>query len=145
MFQKLSVFIFSVLVVSCSTLTLKDPEVKIAAIEVANISPKDMTLNLKLRIDNPNTVPLKLDKVTYALKFSGQDVTSGMIDQSIQIPANGTGDIVVPLRFQYNMIDNLVSSFMKKSLSKDYELKGSAQLGILSIPFSKKGEINLPE
>ncbi|MBC7421605.1 MAG: LEA type 2 family protein [Bdellovibrio sp.] len=145
MLKQLILLILTASVLSCSTLTLKDPEVNITSVDVANISAKDITLNLKLNIDNPNSVPLKLDKVSYALKFSGQDVTAWVIDQAVEIPANGKGDVIVPLRFQYNMVNNLISSFMKKTLEKEYELKGSAQLGILSIPFTKKGEVNLTQ
>ncbi len=149
MFKQIILTIIAASALSCSTLTsytaLKDPEVEVSAVDVTSVSTKDIGLDLKLSISNPNGVAINLDKVTYALKFSGKDVTSGMIDQGIKIAANGQGDVVVPLKFQYNMIDSLITGFMKKTLAKDYELSGTAQLGILSIPFSKKGEVNITQ
>lgn len=149
MFNKVVLGILISLVFSCAVLekydSLKEPKVSISAVDVADVSAKDIALNLKLNIDNPNNLPLKLDKITYALKVSGKDVTSGMIDQHIQIPANGQSDVVVPLKFQYSMLEGLISGLLKKTLTKDYELNGSAQIGILSIPFTKKGELKFDQ
>ena len=47
------------------------------------------------------------------------------------------------LKFEFKMLDSVLSGLLNNSMKKDYELNGSAQLGILSIPFNKKGEVNL--
>jgi LEA14-like dessication related protein len=144
-FKNLVLSFFTSVIFSCSTLTLKDPQVEVTRVDVANVSAKDMTLNLKLKVDNPNSIPLNLDKVTYALKFAGNAVTEGTVDQKVIVPANGVGEVVIPLKFQYQMLDSLLGALLNKSATKNYELNGSAQLGILSIPFSKKGEVNLQQ
>ncbi len=144
--MKLKAFLIILLlssVVSCSMLSLKDPQVNVTNVDVANVSPQDLTLNLKLKIDNPNGIPINLDKVNYALKFAGKQVTEGTVDQKVSIPAKGAGEVVVPLKFEFKMLDSVLSGLLNNSMKKDYELNGSAQLGILSIPFNKKGEVNL--
>lgn len=122
---------------------LKNPEVQLSQVEVTGISLKDISMNLKLKVNNPNPIPLSLDKVSYSVQFSGQKVTEGTFDKGIQIPAAGEGELIVPLKFEYNSLGSLVDGFLQKSLTKEYEVAGAATLGIFSIPFSKKGEITL--
>ncbi len=134
-----------ILLSGCANLTkdlLKDPEVKILDLVVSNISAESVTVNLKLNVNNPNPIPLKLGQVGYNLKLSGQQVTEGLFDQGIDIPASGANDVVIPLTFKYNAVESLVNSFLKKKMTKDYELSGTAKMGFFSVPFSKKGEIN---
>ncbi len=129
----------------CASLTkdlLKDPEVKILDFSVSNVTSEAVSVNLKLNVNNPNPIPLKLGQVGYNLKLSGQQVTEGVFDQGIDIPASGANDVVIPLTFKYNAVESLVNSFLKKTLTKDYELSGTAKMGLFSIPFAKKGEIN---
>ncbi len=134
------------LMTACTSLTkdlVKDPEVKIMDVDVEKVGLKDVLINLKLNIKNPNAVAIKLSKINYALQFSGKKVTEGVFDKGFEVPANGASDVVVPLNFEYNALSGLLDGLMKKSLSKDYELNGSAQVGIFSIPFTKKGELKL--
>jgi LEA14-like dessication related protein len=130
----------------CASLTrdlLKDPEVKILDFSVANITAESVSVNVKLNVNNPNPIPLKLDQVGYNLKLSGQQVTEGTFDQGVDIPASGASDVVIPLTFKFNAVGSLIQSFLKKTITKEYEITGSAKLGLFSIPFNKKGEINL--
>ncbi|WP_374075710.1 LEA type 2 family protein [Bdellovibrio bacteriovorus] len=137
------IFVLTVMV-SCSSLTknlLKDPEVSVVGLNVSEVTGQDALVNVKLNVKNPNPVPLRLGKVTYSLTVSGQDVTEGEFKDGIDIPSQGENAVVIPLRFKYNTVGNLVSGILKGTLSKEYELKGSAQMGLFSIPFTQKGEL----
>lgn len=129
---------------SCSSLTkdlLKDPEVKVTDFKVTNVTLEDVAISVQMNIKNPNPIPLKLDQVTYALKFSGEQVTEGVFDQGVNIPASGENSVTVPLKFKYSSVGNLISSLFKNTFTKEYELNGAAKLGIFSIPFNQKGEV----
>jgi len=133
-------------VVGCAALTkdlLKDPEVKVLDFAVKKVTMDSVAVDLKLNINNPNPIPLQVSEVGYNLKFSGQNVTEGVFDKGINIPANGANDLVVPLTFRYNAFQSLVSGYLNKTLTREYELSGSAKVGIFSIPFIKKGEVQL--
>lgn len=129
----------------CALLTkkLKDPEIKITDLSVSNVSSDMIDLDLKLNVKNPNDVDLEVNKITYGLMISGKPVTEGVFAKGAKIAANGSGDVVVPLKFKYSTIGNILTSLLNKTLSKEYELKGAVDLGWLSIPFTKKGEIKL--
>ncbi len=144
MFKKIFL-VFILFISSCAILTkdlLKDPEVKIVDFAVTNINAESVSVNLKLNVNNPNPVSLKLTQVGYNLKLSGLQVTEGVFDKGVDIPATGANDVIIPLTFKYNAIGSLINSFLKKTITKEYELVGSVNVGFFSIPFNKKGEIN---
>lgn len=130
---------------ACSTLSgvLKDPEVKIKEFKLAGITSEGVNIDLGLNVKNPNPVALKLDQVEYALNVSGEKVTEGVFDKGVNIPAGGEGTVYIPLKFQFTSVGNLLSGLINRSFEKDYELTGSAKLGIFSIPFVQKGTIDL--
>jgi LEA14-like dessication related protein len=134
----------SLVLSSCASLTqdlLKDPEVKVIDFKLTNVTLEDVSVAVKMNIKNPNAIPLKLDEVSYSLKFSGNDVTEGNFKEGVNIPASGQNDVTVPLKFKYSSVSNVISSLFNNTFSKDYEIAGTAKLGIFLIPFNKKGEV----
>ncbi len=145
-FFKFFIFIFmSTSFQSCVLFTqkLKDPEVQIVDLSVTNFTLDALDLNLKLHVKNPNDVDIKVKKIIYGLNLSGKPVTEGIFAQGAEIKAMGSSDVIVPLKFKYSTLGSIFNSLMNNNLSKEYELKGSVDLGWLSIPFTKKGEIKL--
>lgn len=133
-----------VLYTGCSSIgkqLVKDPEVKVVDFNITDITLQDVSLNIVMNVKNPNPVPIKLDQISYNLKFSGEQVTEGVLSKGVNVPASGQSDVTVPLKFKYSSIGNLVTSLFKNTFKREYELEGRAKLGIFSIPFSKKGEV----
>lgn len=130
---------------ACSTMNglVKDPEVRVADFKLAGINSEGVNIDLGLNVKNPNRVPLQLDEVEYALNIAGEKVTEGVFDKGVNIPALGEGTVFIPLKFNFKSVGNLLSGFMNRSFVKDYELTGSAKLGMFSIPFTQKGTIDL--
>lgn len=144
--MKISMVLAFLALSSCANLSgslLKDPEVNIANFKLTNITAQAVSMDLILDVNNPNPIPLNLDSVDYSLNFSGEKVTAGTMDQGVKIPASGKGQVTVPLTFAYNSVGSLLSGIMNRNFKKDYELTGTAKVGIFSIPFTKKGEVNL--
>ncbi len=142
----LSVLIFVLAGINsgCSSLTkdlLKDPEVKVTDFQVTGVSLEDVSVNLLLNVKNPNPIPVKLDQVQYTLNFSGEKVTEGSLDKGLDIPASGENTVSMPLKFKYSSVGNIISSLLKNTFTKEYELNGTAKMGIFNVPFSKKGEV----
>ena len=138
-----AVLLFAVLS-SCAYLTqdLKDPEVAVTDFTVTDVSVEEVAIDLHLNVKNSNPVALKVDQISYALNFSGKSVTEGIFDKGVNIPAAGENTVLIPLRFKYSSLGNILSSLLKNTYTKDYELSGTAKIGIFSIPFRKKGEVN---
>lgn len=134
-------------IIGCSTLTkslLKDPIITTESLSLSSADFQKITLNLKLKVENPNAINLHVDQLDYALTFDGESVTEGVFQSGLEIPAEGAGAIDIPLTFKYRSLSSIFNKLLKKSSSaKPYELNGHAQVGFFKVPFSKKGEINL--
>jgi LEA14-like dessication related protein len=129
---------------SCAYLNqnfLKDPEVNVVDFKVTHVTLEDISVAVKMNIKNPNAIPLKLDEVSYTLKFSGNEVTEGHFKDGVNIPASGQSDVTVPLQFKYSSVSSVISSLFKNTFTKEYEIAGTAKFGVFSIPFNKKGEV----
>lgn len=139
------VLIFGLLT-GCESLTksiLKDPEVTVMGVDVTDITMSEISLSVNMNVKNPNAIPLRLDRITYQFNISGDTVTEGTMTEGLQVPAVGENNLRLPLKFKFSTISGILQGLMQSSFTKEYELKGSAQLGIFSIPFSKRGEVQL--
>lgn len=142
-----SAFVFDFgLLTGCESLTksfLKDPEITVLSVNVTDITLSEISLNVNMNVKNPNSIPLRLDRVTYQLNISGDTVTEGTMTEGIQVPASGENTLRLPLKFKFSSVAGILQGLLQNSFTKEYELKGSAQVGIFSIPFSKRGEVQL--
>lgn len=130
----------------CESLTkslLKDPEVSVLDVKVTDIDMSDISLAITMSVVNPNAVPINLDRVSYELNVAGETVADGDFDEGVKVPANGRNNVTVPMKFKFKSVGNILSGIINRSFVKEYELKGTAQFGFFSVPFLKKGEVNL--
>jgi LEA14-like dessication related protein len=130
---------------SCALLTknLKDPEIKFMDLSVSSFSVDTVELDLKLNVKNPNDVDLEVNKITYGLALSGKPAAEGVFAKGAKVVAYGQSDLIIPLKFKYSTLGDILKSLVSNDLTKEYELKGAVDLGFISIPFTKKGEIKL--
>ena len=134
------------LLTGCESLTksfLKDPEVTVLNVDVTDLTLSEISVSIKMNVKNPNSIPLKLDRVTYQLNISGDTVTEGTMTEGLQVPALGENTLQLPLKFKFSTVAGILEGMLKSSFTKEYELKGAVKLGIFSIPFSKRGEVLL--
>lgn len=128
--------------VSCSLLQLaiRQPEVKLERVRVTDPGLKQATLMFDLSVMNPNSETLKIDGIDYKLVLNGQAFAEGLFDQQTQLPGESTTEVSLPIRVEYSRVfDSLMSALQKPE--SEYQMEGSARLGIFTIPFSKKGSI----
>lgn len=134
----------------CTVLTpdFEEPSVQVTGLEpLPSSRGGDLRFRIRLRVDNPNSVPLSLAGLYYTLELAGHKVVTGTASDLPRIPAYGGDDIVV------DASANLMGSFMAAaelmSMRGDtvpYTLE--AKLGLQrtfppSIRVRKSGEIRL--
>ena len=107
----------------------QDPlRVNVAGLEPLQGEGMEMRFNVKLRIQNPNDVPVEFSGVSLQLDLNGQSFASGVSDQSGVVPRYGEAVIVVPLT---------VPAFA--AVRQAFAFAGSAQAG--SIPYEIRGRL----
>jgi LEA14-like dessication related protein len=140
------VFLGAALLGACASISAykETPRVSLVSIE-----PKDMTLleqrfGIRLRIMNPNDIPIPIEGLSYALEVNGREFAYGVSRQDVSIPAYGETTLDV----------EVVSSFLKviqqfqqmegaEGGSLNYRLSGKIGLANspASLPFDYQGEL----
>lgn len=119
---------------------LKEPKVKLADVDVTNAGADAATLLFGFNVHNPNDFPLKADAVEYEIHVGEKPLSSGTIDEALEVPANADKVLSLPIRLKYADVFRSVSDLLGKGATS-YRLKGKAKFGFLRIPFDEAGEL----
>ena len=95
-----------------------------------------------LNLSNPNSFPLPLTGVDYALSLNGVEVGNGSREQSLQIPARQSRMVQFPLRLSFVNMASVLPGLMQQG-SMNYQLRGSVHLPLFKIPFTRSGSTRL--
>lgn len=134
----------------CASLTssissLEPPTVSLTDINLKKLGLFEQRFVLRLRLQNPNNIPLPIAGMRYDLAINDQDFARGVSEQVINVPAFGETmlDVDVTSNLQ-NVLDQLAPK-NKSTEPLRYQLRG--HVGVLNrslkLPFDYKGSIDL--
>ncbi len=136
----------SLLMTGCASLQdiVQQPTVQVAAVRLGNLSLSAATLNVDIKVDNPNPVGVKVRNVVYNLKINDKDLLKGTQNQGIHLPSAGSGIVELPLQVNYfDLYDSVLELFAHESVG--YDLSGSVGIGPFDIPYHTKGVLPIPK
>lgn len=144
----LLLIVFSMMLNSCATLPGREPlHVNVAGMESLPGEGLEIRMLVKLRVQNPNDVPIDYDGVSLNLDVEGQTYASGVSDQRGTIPRFGETVIEVPVTISTLRLGLQAFGLMRdgKDLEKlRYKLNGRLGGSVFgSMPFATEGELNL--
>jgi LEA14-like dessication related protein len=132
----------------------EDPKVSIADIRIQEVKALEGVFLIKLRILNPNDVPLDLHGINCDLEINKRHFASGIGDSNQTVPAFGT--TVVPVEVYASVLDMIASvadlihtagKIPAKEEPVPYTLQGTVRVGIhgfkKEVPFKSSGELSL--
>ena len=125
------------------------PKASVAGVSVADLSLKTITLNTRVKIDNPNPFSLKAAGLALDLSVAGSHlVTVSQPDSSLSLPANGSKEVTLPVTLAFTDLYNAVSGLKNKN-EVPYVLQGSVSfalpvLGNISVPLSYEDVLPIP-
>lgn len=127
--------------------SIKNPNVAVTGTRISGLSFNQANLIVDIKVDNPNTVGIDMAGLNFDLKINGSSLLSGRKNDPLQIIANGSNTIQLPLTLKYEDLYKIVTSIagMEKTEflfegNLDFELP---VIGKVSVPVSKSGEIPL--
>jgi LEA14-like dessication related protein len=130
---------------ACATLkeTIKEPNVSVDAVNLRDISLSNLQLDFLLGIDNPNPLGIAMQGLTYNLAIDGKQMFDGVSTERVSVPANGNSQVTLPFAIDF---EQLLSGFedLRNKKTVSYDLTGKVDLGLISLPYSKRGEFTLP-
>lgn len=152
----LSLFCALLLLNGCAAMhgLKEDPKISVADIRIQEVKAMEGIFLIKLRVLNPNDVPLDLHGINCNLEINQRHFANGIGDSNQSVPAFGTA--VVPVEVYASVLDMVASvadllHTAGKIPSKDqplpYTLQGTVRVGIhgfkKEVPFKSSGELSL--
>jgi LEA14-like dessication related protein len=128
------------------------PEIELAGIGIQKLDFFETVLQLKLRVTNPNQIPLTMKGLACELELDDKSVATGRSQATVQIPALGTDYVTVTVHTSAAQIaatllealrhgsGNLSSQGLKYRLNGDLRVEGGLFLPS-SIPFDPRGKL----
>jgi LEA14-like dessication related protein len=140
---------FGVLVFGgCASLRYSEPiDVIIAGVEPLQSQGLELRMLVKLRIQNPNELPLDFNGVSVQLDVQGKRFATGVSDTVCSVPPFGETIVSVPVsisvfRIVGQAMDVVTDEYRRKL---EYEMTGRlAGPAFNSLRFNSKGEFTLP-
>jgi len=134
---------------SCASLpNYEPPRVTVVGIESAKGEGMEMRFNVKLRIQNPNTVELNYQGMMVDLIVDGRRIATGLSNQPGNVPSYGETVYTLPVTVSGFDIARQLISFIQKPQQNTipYVISGKLESGLFgSVRFSDKGELKLPQ
>jgi LEA14-like dessication related protein len=151
-------FLFSTLLFlsGCAAMSglKEEPKISIADIQIQDVKALEGVFLIKLRVLNPNDVPLDLHAVNCDLEINGRHFASGIADSNMSVPAYGTQ--LIPVTVYASVLDIVASvvdlmhtadTTTAKGKQLPYTLRGTVGVSARGfqkeIPFKSSGELSL--
>ena len=129
---------------------LKLPDVKIGSLKLNKITFSSADLELKLKVDNPNSFNFLLNRLNYDFAINGKTWAKGITQNQMQIQEKGESAISIPVSLNFMQMGRTVYGIITGDQKLNYELKGDLDLntsipmlGQVNLPIDRVGEINI--
>jgi LEA14-like dessication related protein len=124
------------------------PTAKVVNMQLTSIDFKQADLLFDFAVENRNPVPVHLSGINYDLKIENQSLVSGVTAQSIEVKADATSHVHLPVSLKFDDLRKLPKAMRGKD-SLVYQLETSFKfnfpvIGNFAIPVSKQGEVPVP-
>lgn len=133
---------------ACAVMHLQAPDVTPTAVELTDVQLDQQRFKVALHVKNPNDRALPIKWAHCKLEIQGVEVGRGETSAPFSVPALGESDfdMIVTTNLASSM-PNLIMSLARAGELPSYRLSGTVNPDIAylpPIPFSKSGQINLP-
>ncbi len=145
-FRYLSLALGALLLTGCAALQqqFKEPSVTVQDLQLRSVSLADMELDFILGIDNPNPMGIAMSGLSYRLELQERPLFEGKTQERVKVAANGSSRVTLPFKLSYEDLAGGFDAIMNNK-SLPYSLSGNVDLGLFSLPYSRKGELKLPK
>ncbi|HTR79458.1 MAG TPA: LEA type 2 family protein [Gemmatimonadaceae bacterium] len=132
----------------CSMLArdaFKQPTVRLARVRVTGIGATAGSLEVELKIYNPNVYSLNGSNFHYRVNVDSVPLAHGLLDHSFSLPRKDSTVIGIPVEFSFTGLDVARRAVWAAGLV-NYEVSGDviveAPIGHFTIPFKTQGRFS---
>lgn len=136
-------FVLACLLSACGHVWQK-PHVELAGIELRGGALRHQTLRLRLRIDNPNAVALRLEGFDFELWSQDAHLATGHLPEAVLVPAHAASDVELDAAIDLVAALRPVALALQGDGRLPYRLSGQASVqGGHVLPVAREGSIDL--
>ncbi|HAC15811.1 MAG TPA: hypothetical protein DCE78_07685 [Bacteroidetes bacterium] len=116
---------------------LQRPSVFIDTLMLKSFNLANAELEVRLRIVNPNAVPIQVSGTLFDLKVDGTRWHTQVVNQEFEVPVRS--DIVINAPFEMRPRDFDTSVYRKLNMAQEfkYEITGTMQIGVIIAGFNE--------
>lgn len=122
----------------------KKPNVKLEKVDLLGVDFQRARLRADLLLENRVAVPIRLVKVNWGVRIDGDSLVTGDLDQSLEVPANGTTKVQVPFALKFEDLYRISQKY-KEQDEAPYRFEGTVSVdtpvGPVSLPFKADGKV----
>ncbi len=115
---------------------------------IGNFSLSDATVNLVWEMENPNPIGLSLASLSYGLFVEEKQVVAGAPPLGLNIPAQGSTELVFPANVRFQDVAPVLETFLNKDQAA-YRAAGTigvnTPIGVMTFPLEKQGTFEVPK
>lgn len=122
------------------------PEVSVAGLNLVQVGVFEQRFALKLRVQNPNDVELRINGLSFEIELNGQSFLTGVSDRGVTIPRFGEAVLEVSATSTLGSALKQLRELQKGGRDRvDYRIAGRLNLsGIGTVPFERRGDLQMP-
>lgn len=132
-----------VLLASCTV--WKKPSVAFEGISLHGLSQDGASLEVRLRVENPNSYRLVVKHLSYRLAVAGAAVGGGETDSDVAVEGKSGSDVALPVSLDWRELKGKGLDFLLSG-GVDYSIEGeitfSTPIGTFQRPYGHSGRIN---
>jgi LEA14-like dessication related protein len=124
------------------------PRVHVSRVNLTSVSFAGVSADIVFAVDNPNALGVDLAKLDYQLTVDNHPFVAGASDRPLHVPANGAGELALPVSFKFvELAQALASIFAKKTVpfTISTRLGFGTPLGVLTVPIDYAGTLPVPQ
>jgi LEA14-like dessication related protein len=115
---------------------------------LSEVSLSGAVLTLDFQVDNPNDQALSLAETDYKLLVEGKQIATGKPPGGIKIPGKGSALVTLPATVRFADLASSVAAVLRQGAAS-YRGEGhigvDTPIGVVSLPFSTEGKVELPK
>lgn len=129
---------------------VEEPDVTVESTRLSGVTLRQADLDVRFRIDNPNSFGLQLAGLDYELDIGGRTLFTGDRRQSLRLEPQGVGFVDLPITVTYSEIYAAARDLWRQrgDGDTDYTLRAGLRfdvpvLGVVRVPVEATGDLPL--
>jgi LEA14-like dessication related protein len=108
---------------------IKIPTVAIESLHLTKLNLTSANLQLKVILDNPNSVSLLLNRINYKFIVNGIEWITGLDENQQAIEQNAKSTLGIPIQLNFFQIGQTAYNLISGNTAVNYKMEGSLNIG----------------